>query len=266
MIKLMRKKNYFDLHNMNIFITGAYSYLGKSMCEGLGNYGAKLIINGKDKEKLTQLSRYLSSKNIDNSIACFDITNYSKVKDYFKKIKRLDVIVHNANKTNHTSFEKFNKKNFTQTYDTSVLSLSNLTNSTLKQLKKSAKIHGSSSIINISSMYGLVSADPRIYTNPKLSSSPQYAAAKAAMIHHTKYLAVHLAKYNIRVNSISPGAFPNKTISKNKKFIKKLAYKAPLNRIGEPDELITSVLYLASKSSSFTTGINLIVDGGWTAW
>jgi NAD(P)-dependent dehydrogenase (short-subunit alcohol dehydrogenase family) len=260
------KENYFNLNNKTIFVSGAYSFLGKSMCDGLGCYGANLILNGTNIEKLNKLKKYLSSKNIKCSIARFDITNYQEVKNYFKKVKTLDVIVHNANKTLHTPFSKFDKKNYFESYNTAVLSLANLVNSTKVHLKKSAKKNGTSSIINISSMYGVISPDPDIYSDPSVASSPQYGAAKAAMIHHTKYLAVHLGKYNIRVNSISPGAFPNSKILKDKNFAKKLASKSPLKRTGKPHELISSVLYLASKSSSFTTGTNLLVDGGWTAW
>ena len=77
---------------------------------------------------------------------------------------------------------------------------------------------------------------------------------------------MHLAKYNIRVNSISPGPFPNTNILRDKKFLKKLKEKTPLKRVGKAEELVSTVLYLASKSSSFTTGANIPVDGGWTAW
>ena len=115
-------------------------------------------------------------------------------------------------------------------------------------------------------MYGMVSPDPNIYSSEKVASSPQYGAAKAALIHHTKYLAVHLAKHNIRVNSISPGPFPNTNILRDKKFLNKLKEKTPLKRVGKAEELVSTVLYLASKSSSFTTGVNIPVDGGWTAW
>lgn len=260
------QQNYFNLNNKTIFVSGSYSYLGKSMCEGLGYYGANLILNGTNINKLNKLKKFLSNKKIKCSIACFDITNYQKVKNYFKKVKTLDVIVHNANKTLHTPLNKFDEKNYLKSFDTAILSLTNLVNSTTDHLKKSAKKNGTSSIINISSMYGVISPDPDIYSDPSVASSPQYGVAKAAMIHHTKYLAVHLGKYNIRVNSISPGAFPNSKISKDKKFVKKLASKSPLKRIGQPHELISSIIYLASKSSSFTTGTNLLVDGGWTAW
>ena len=258
--------NYFNFKDTTVFITGAYSHLGSIISEKLGLCGAKLIINGKNKNNNKKLQKNLLKNKIESSIACFDITNYSEVKKYFKKIKNLDVIVHNANNTQHSPLKKFEKKRYLNSYETAVLSLTNIVNCTIDKLKKSSKKNGTSNIVNISSMYGLVSPDPTIYSSELIASSPQYGAAKAALIHHTKYLAVHLAKYNIRVNSISPGPFPNKDISKDKKFLNKLINKTPLKRIGKPEELVTTVLYLASRSSSFTTGANIHVDGGWTAW
>ena len=114
-------------------------------------------------------------------------------------------------------------------------------------------------------MYGMLSPDPDIYNNRK-PSFLDYALGKSAIIHYTKYAAVHLAKKNIRVNTISPGPFPNIETQKDKTFIKKLKKKVPLGRIGNPSEIAGSVVFLASDSASYITGHNLVVDGGWTIW
>jgi NAD(P)-dependent dehydrogenase (short-subunit alcohol dehydrogenase family) len=115
-------------------------------------------------------------------------------------------------------------------------------------------------------MYGIVSPNPKNYSSKKDNNPTHYGSMKAALIQYTKYASVNLAKYNIRVNSISPGAFPNLPIKKNKKFLSKLKKNIPLNRIGLPSDIKTSIIYLSSKNSSYVTGTNLIVDGGWTAW
>ena len=81
-----------------------------------------------------------------------------------------------------------------------------------------------------------------------------------------QFASVNLGKYNIRVNSISPGPFPNLDKNKDKKFINRLKNKVPMGRVGKPDEIITTALYLSSEHSSFITGANIPVDGGWTAW
>ena len=122
------------------------------------------------------------------------------------------------------------------------------------------------SIINIASIYGTVSPDPEIYENSGFDNPPEYGAGKAAIIQFTRYIAVHNAKYGVRANSISPGPFPNQTVQKNKKFMNNLKRKIPMNRIGHPNELKGITIFLASNASSFLTGENIHVDGGWTAW
>jgi gluconate 5-dehydrogenase len=122
------------------------------------------------------------------------------------------------------------------------------------------------SIINISSIYGIVSPDPSIYGTSGFNNPPAYGAGKAAVLQFTRYAACHLASKGIRVNSISPGAFPNKEVQENKKFISNLKRKIPLGRIGEPEDLAGAVVFLASDASSYVTGSNIVVDGGWTAW
>jgi len=122
------------------------------------------------------------------------------------------------------------------------------------------------SIINISSIYGEVSPDPSIYEDSGYNSPPQYGSGKAAIIQFTRYAACHLAKKGIRVNSISPGSFLKPEVQKNQNFVNNLKKKIPLGRIGDPDELKGAVVFLASKSSSYITGENIHVDGGWIAW
>ena len=136
----------------------------------------------------------------------------------------------------------------------------------MKSLINSSKINGFASIINISSIYGNFSPDPNIYKDTNLDNPPYYGVAKSGLQQLTKYAAVNLAKYNIRVNTISPGPFPNNQIKKYPNFIKKLKKKVPLNRVGSPDELCTAILFLSSKYSSYVTRINLPVDGGWSIW
>lgn len=124
-----------------------------------------------------------------------------------------------------------------------------------------------SSIVNIASMYGMVSPDPRIYGDSGQNSPVYYGAGKAGLIQMTKYLACHLADRNIRVNAISPGAFPN--FSKEHvggDFHKNLENKIPVSRIGKPEDLNGAIHFLLSDSSSYVNGANIPVDGGWTAW
>ena len=115
-------------------------------------------------------------------------------------------------------------------------------------------------------MYGLVSPNPDSYENSSHSSPPHYGPGKAAIIQFTRYTACYLAKKGIRVNSVSPRPFPNPTVQKDLDFINKLKKKTPLGRIGQPHELKGVIIFLASNASSYVTGENISVDGGWTAW
>ena len=118
-------------------------------------------------------------------------------------------------------------------------------------------------IINISSIYGMIGADQRIYGSSGLNSPVSYAASKGAIINLTRYLAAYWQGKGIRVNTLSPGGVEK---GQDKDFIKKYSYKTILGRMAKRDEYVGPILFLASDASSYMTGSNLIVDGGWTAW
>lgn len=122
------------------------------------------------------------------------------------------------------------------------------------------------SIINISSHYGLVSPDPDFYTHiktdPPFIKPPMYGPSKAALMQLTRYMAVLWGKYNVRVNSISPGGVFN---NQDKRFVKKYTRRVPLGRMATDRDLVGPLVFLASDASSYVTGSNLVADGGFTA-
>jgi len=129
------------------------------------------------------------------------------------------------------------------------------------------EVLGGASIVNISSMYGMVSPDPSLYADTGANNPAHYGATKAGLIQLTRYLACHIAKQGIRVNSISPGPFPK--IAEDpagSQFIKALESKVPMGRIGQPEEVAGPVTFLLSGAASYVNGANIPVDGGWTAW
>jgi NAD(P)-dependent dehydrogenase (short-subunit alcohol dehydrogenase family) len=126
---------------------------------------------------------------------------------------------------------------------------------------------GHASVINIASMYGIVSPDQRVYDSPQLTNPPFYGSAKAALLQLTRYAACEYAKDRIRVNAISPGPFPRPEVRVNNPELHRLlCARTPLGRTGEPEELRGAAVFLASDAASYITGANLRVDGGWTAW
>ena len=160
---------------------------------------------------------------------------------------------------NFFPIEKQTFKSFTKTLVNNVGSVFLTTKSFIPLLKKSK----SPLIINLGSIYGIVSGDPKIYTDTKRNTSDVYAASKAAIIQLTKYYAVHLSKYNIRVNCISPGGIKN---NQGKNFINNYNKKTPLNRMAEKEEIVKAIKILIDDECKYINGHNLVVDGGLTIW
>jgi len=126
---------------------------------------------------------------------------------------------------------------------------------------------GRGSIINIGSLYASVSPDARFYehlqSDPPFLKPPAYGASKAAVVNLTKYLATHWAPYGVRVNTLSPGGVLG---DQDEEFKQKFCHRVPLGRMATAEDLCGPLLFLASRASSYVTGIELVVDGGFTAW
>ena len=132
----------------------------------------------------------------------------------------------------------------------------------IPQMKK----QNSGKIINVSSMYGMVAPDLNIYEKyPQFLNPPHYGASKAGIIQLSKYFASYLGKFNINVNTITPGPFPSLAVQNQKGFIAELKNKTLLNRIGAPEDLQGAFIFLSSDSSNYITGQNIVIDGGWTS-
>jgi NAD(P)-dependent dehydrogenase (short-subunit alcohol dehydrogenase family) len=125
------------------------------------------------------------------------------------------------------------------------------------------KRHHNGSIINFASIYGISAPDFGLYKGTSLTMPPAYSAIKGGIIAFTKYLATYYAPYGIRANVVSPGGVENGQPSA---FVRRYSQKTPLGRMARPEDLVGAVIYLASDASSYVTGTNLVVDGGWTAW
>ena len=119
------------------------------------------------------------------------------------------------------------------------------------------------SILNIGSIYGVVSSDPSIYSDCSRLNSEVYSASKAAVIQLTKYFSVHAKEFGVRVNCVSPGGIFN---NQGEDFVKNYSARTPMGRMAEYHEIIGAILFLSSNDASYITGQNIIIDGGLTAW
>jgi len=259
----------FRLNNKIAIITGGYGYLGKYFTEALIEAGAITVITGKNFDKCKITAKEIKEKYPEGNIDYLelDISKSDSVKECFEKIytkyKRIDILVNNAIYCGNNTLEEMTDEEWSYGIDGTLNSVFRCTREIIPYMKKQKR----GNIINISSMYGIVSPDFRIYENNlKYSNPPNYGAAKSGVIQLTKYSAVYLAKYGIRVNCISPGPFPSQDVKKNKEFINRLSNKIPMGRIGKPEELKGALIFLASEASSYMTGHNLVIDGGWTVW
>lgn len=199
-----------------------------------------------------------------------DITSEIKTKKFFqylnKKINKNDQIdlINCAGIAVFDSYKNRSKKDFMQVLDVNMYGTFNMINNLSKiSFKKSTN----TSIVNTSSIFGIKSPDYRNYIDLDRNSSEVYGGSKAGVIQMTKYFSVHLSQFNIRVNCISPGGIENKTNPQGPKFQKKYNNKVPLGRMGKNEDLLWAYDYfIDSKKSPYTTGQNLTIDGGYTAW
>jgi len=257
-----------EIHNFDgqvIIITGCNGQLGTVYCEALIKNGATLIATDVHDSPNTKIENLLNSNSSDGYYKKVDITSEENVNETFENIYRqnnkIDILINNAGTMIFDEFSKRKKSDFMRVMEVNIFGTFNCINVAAKYMKKN-KTGGS--IVNIASVYGLVSGDPRIYTDCSRNVSEVYSASKAAVIQLTKYFAIHLSDYHIRVNSLSPGGVFNK---QGDDFIKNYSNRVPMNRMAEQDEMVSGLLYLANnKLSSYVNGHNLIIDGGLTSW
>jgi NAD(P)-dependent dehydrogenase (short-subunit alcohol dehydrogenase family) len=261
----------FRLDGRVAFLSGATGHLGRLMADALAGAGAHVVLNARGGDKLDALCTELRSRGRKVSAACFDVTDEAAVLQNIALIGerhgRLDIIVNNASNGRAGTIESTALADFEQAYRVNVMAAFQMIQAAVPLLRESAKSTAGSSVVNVASMYGSVSPNPSIYGTSGANNPPSYGAAKAALIQLTRYAACHLAGDGIRVNCISPGPFPAAVyLEKDPAFHERLKEKVPMRRTGEPRELCGPLLFLASDASSYVTGVDLAVDGGWTAW
>lgn len=253
--------NLFSCKNKVAIVTGGCGLIGREIVKGLSEFGAKVYVADKGVKVakhaiLREKIRYVY----------LDISNENSVRQTLRKILndsgKVDILVNCAYPRSKDWASKFENMK----YASWKLNLDQHLGGYFMMCRETAMImknHGGGSIINLASIYGMVAPDFSIYEGTEMTMPVAYASIKAGIIALTKYVATYFSRYNIRANTISPGGiYDNQTPS----FIDKYSRKTPLGRMGKPGEIVGAVIYLASDASSFVTGHNLVVDGGWTAW
>ncbi len=246
-------KNYFNFENKIVLVTGCNGQLGMSIVNLFIRLNSKVY--GIDKIGKNNQNKF-------NFIKA-DITNENQIKKIIQKIikkeKKLDIVINNAGISVFTNFKKRSSSEVNKIFQTNVASVINIIKNYVINFDKKKFKKGK--IINIGSIYGFLSPDFKIYSKGDRFSPEVYGATKSSIIQLTKYYAVLLAKRNINVNCISPGGILNKKKQSNK-FIRNYTKNVPKQRMGLPEDILTSIIYLSSDYSDYVTGQNIIVDGG----
>lgn len=262
-------RDLFSLTGKTVLVTGATGHFGRSMVSVLADAGAHVLINSRSYERSSAMVEEYTAKGMSVSNAAFDVTDGDAVQGFFNQYgdKPLHVLINNAYSGAGGNIKVSSVESYKNSYDVTLIAAHRLLTASLPCLRKAVNDTGSASVINLSTMYGVVSPDPSIYDSPEGTNPPFYGSAKAALLQWTRYAACEFGKEGIRVNSITPGAFPSVDIQKSSpNFIKKLEKKVPMGRIGFSSEMRGPTLFLASEASSYVNGANLVVDGGWTIW
>ncbi|MGQ9651284.1 MAG: SDR family oxidoreductase [Phycisphaerae bacterium] len=257
----------FDLSGKVALVTGACGWLVQSMCRALAEAGASVVcadipaarekaqevakslpVLGNARHYVTELD-YMDAKSIDHCMA-----------DAVKQAGKVDILVNSGYERVTSDWRTVSGEQFTR-------QLQNATGVFL--LSRAMRQHvvdrkGKGSIINIGSMYGIVGSYPDAYSDVPMCSPVAYHCLKGGILSMSRHMAVYWVGDGIRVNVLSPGPFPAPNVSP--KMIERLSSKSPMKRMGKPHELKGALVFLASDASSYVTGANIVVDGGWMAW
>ncbi len=257
-----------SLRGKTAIVTGGAGYLGTAISETLAELGANLVLASRDfgkcQARCAEIMEF--SRGTVKAVAIeLNVMNKESVDKFFPRVheqfKAVDILVNNAWSGNKNSWDSISNEDWEYDIEMSLTSVFRLTKAAFPDLKATRGV-----ILNIASMYGHIGPDYRIYDGKEFANPPSYGAAKAGVIQFTKYLASFLSPYGIRVNALSPGAFPHPATQKHEGFMQQLGSKNPMNRIGQPDELKGAVALLCSDAGSYMTGQNVCVDGGWAIW
>jgi len=262
----------FSLKNRTVVLTGSAGRLGNRFAHVLSQAGADVVLLDINKSENKKLEKELRDLYKTNPTAyTVDINKPNKMQHLTKKIiskySKIDVLINNAhsvprkNPKLSESFEKFPDDIWeimvTETLRGLFFCSKEIGNVMSKQNK--------GVIINISSIYGMVGPDQRIYGTSKLNSPVAYSVTKGGVVNMTRYLASYWQGKNIRVNTLTLGGVNDKKLQKPS-FVKNYSKRTILGRMASKNDFDGALLFLASDASSYMTGANLVIDGGWTAW
>lgn len=260
-------RQLFSLENKVIMITGGAGHLGSSISKALASFGANVVLIGRNEQKLRDFvnQNQAPGNNPFEYFVC-DVTREEDFQKVVGKVVsnhgRIDVFINTAHSGKREKFEDLTKSAWNDALEHTLTHYFTCIKAVCPIMLKA----GQGSIINIASLYSFLGVDQRIFLDLGNNTPIHYAVAKGGTLQMTRYLATLWADKGIRVNAISPGWFPQKRGPKRPDYMHEITKRIPMGRIGQPDDLAGIVLYLASDASSYVTGQNFIIDGGYSVW
>lgn len=266
----------FDMKNKAVIVTGGAGLLGRQFSKTLAEAGAGVVVADLLIEKAEKVATALRKSGYQAIGVQVDVTDKSSVENLvaetISEFGILNALINSAAMDpkfdnehagqHNNSFEDYPVDMFRSALDVNLTGMFLCCQAAVKEMLKQKK----GSIVNICSTYGLVGPDQRLYERdgqPRQYKPVFYTVSKAGVLGLTKYLATYYMGTQIRVNALTPGGVYN---LHDEIFTERYSARTVLGRMADQDEMNGACLFLASDASSYMTGSNLVVDGGWTAW
>jgi NAD(P)-dependent dehydrogenase (short-subunit alcohol dehydrogenase family) len=267
-------RDIFRVDGKVAVVTGGAGILGKGYCAALAEMGAKVVVSDLDAELCKSLAQEIDRSTGGCSFGLsVNLAEQVSVRDWANRILdkfgHVDILVNNAATKPEGFFTPLDEYSLRTWNEVMAVNLTGVF-LTVRELGPSMAAGSSGSIINVSSIYGIVGPDQRIYEGSwyeslggAINTPLAYSASKSAIVGLSRHLATYWGPYNVRVNCLVPGGVES---GQNDEFIHRYAARVPLGRMAKAEEMIGALLFLASDASTYVTGHVLVVDGGLSAW
>ena len=263
-----------SLKRKKIFIVGGLGLIGEETSKALHQLGGNIFVLDNNFPKRHKNSRYFKKNGIN--FINFDCSNLSSLEKNFKTIIAQygcpDIFINcsypRSNDWPQNSFTEIKLKSLRKNIESNLISQSWLAKIAAEKMAKFKNKNSDKSIIFIGSIYGLLGQDLSLYKNTQMRENMTYSIIKGGITNLTRQMASYYGKYNIRVNTLAPGAINGPVAGlaakQSKIFISNFLKKNPIKKLGKPSDVAGAAIFLSSEISTYITGSTIIIDGGWT--